>query len=231
MRAMILAAGRGERMRPLTDHTPKPLLQVGGKPLIVWQIERLVRAGITELVINHAHLGAQIEAVLGDGSRFGASICYSPENQALETAGGVANALPLLGPAPFLVVSADIYVECDYRLLASRITDLEDGTLAYLWMVDNPAWHARGDFALIGDKLQLEGETRLTYSNLGLFHPDFFAEVVPGTKFPMLPLFRKAIAAERIKAARFNGLWDNIGTPSQLNALDRALQTTDNAKG
>lgn len=223
MKAMILAAGRGERMRPLTDQTPKPLLQVGGKPLIVWQIERLVRAGITELIINHAHLGTQIEAALGDGSQFGASICYSPENQALETAGGVANALPLLGPDPFLVVSADIYVECDYSLLADRLTDLEDGALAYLWMVDNPAWHARGDFALVDDRLQLEGETRLTYSNLGLFRPEFFAGIAPGTKFPMLPLFQQAITAGRIKAARFNGLWDNIGTPSQLHALDSAL--------
>jgi N-acetyl-alpha-D-muramate 1-phosphate uridylyltransferase len=231
MKAMILAAGRGERMRPLTDHTPKPLLQVGGKSLIVWQIERLVQAGITEMVINHAHLGTQIEAALGDGSRFGASICYSRENEALETAGGVANALPLLGSAPFLVVSADIYVECDYRLLTSQATALNDGTLAYLWMVDNPEWHARGDFALVGNRLQLEGEPRLTYSNLGLFHPDFFAGIAPGTKFPMLPLFQNAISAERAKGARFSGLWDNIGTPSQLHALDRALLNQQPAKG
>jgi len=224
MKAMILAAGRGERMRPLTDHTPKALLPVDGKPLIVWQIERLVRASITELVINHAHLGAQIETALGNGSQFGANIRYSPENPALETAGGVVNALPLLGHEPFLVISADIYVECDYRMLASQATELNDGTLAYLWMVDNPDWHAHGDFALVGDKLHLDGRTRLTYSNLGLFHPDFFVEVEPGTKFPMLPLFRKAIAAGRIKGARYSGLWDNIGTPAQLEALDHALR-------
>jgi len=224
MRAMILAAGRGERMRPLTDRIPKPLLQVGGKPLIVWQIERLVRAGITELVINHAHLGRLIEAELGNGNQFGADIRYSPEAQALETAGGVAQALPLLGPDPFLVVSADIYVECDYRLLISQAAEVDGNTLAYLWMVDNPGWHARGDFALVGNTLHLDGAARLTYSNLGLFHPNFFAAVEPGTKFPMLPLFRKAITEGRIKAARFDGLWDNIGTPSQLESLDRELR-------
>jgi len=231
MKAMILAAGRGERMRPLTNLTPKPLLQVGGKPLIVWQIERLTRAGITELVINHAHLGEQIEAALGDGSQFGASISYSPENPALETAGGVANALPLLGHKPFLVISADIYVECDYRLLADRVADLQDGTLAYLWMVNSPDWHARGDFSLVNGKLHLEGEERLTYSNLGLFHPEFFAGIAPGTKFPMLPLFQQAIAAGKLKGARYSGLWDNIGTPSQLSALDDMLRNHQPAKG
>lgn len=224
MKAMILAAGSGERMRPLTDTCPKPLLEVGGKPLIVWQIERLVAAGVNELVINHAHLGQQIEAALGDGARYGARIVYSPEAEALETAGGIVKALPLLGPSPFLVVSADIYTECDYRLLTQNPAVLEDGTLAYLWMVANREWHPGGDFALIDGIVSLGEEPRLTYSNLGIFRPEFFSGIVPGTKLPLLPLFNRAIAARKIKGARFDGLWDNIGTPVQLAALDAALE-------
>ncbi len=224
MKAMILAAGRGERMRPLTDACPKPLLKVGGKPLIVWQIERLVAAGITELVINHAHLGHLMEAALGDGARYGASIVYSPEAEALEVAGGVVKALHLLGPAPFLMVSADIYSDCDYRLLTRNSAALEDGTLAYLWMVDNREWHPRGDFALVDGYLRLDAEPRLTYSNLGIYRPEFFSGVVPGTKMPLLPLLKRAIAAGKVKGAGFDGLWDNIGTPVQLAALDAALE-------
>lgn len=227
MKAMILAAGRGVRMRPLTDVRPKPLLEVGGKPLIVWQIERLVAAGITELVINHAHLGQQIETTLGDGSRYGARISYSREAEALESAGGVVNALHLLGPAPFLIVSADIYVDCDYRRLAESAALLKDGTLAFLWLVNNPTWHPRGDFALIDGFLRLDEEPRLTYSNIGIFHPEFFAGTEPGTKYPLLPLFNRAIAAGRIKGAVLGGMWDNIGTPQQLAALDEALKMTD----
>jgi len=224
MKAMILAAGRGERMRPLTDACPKPLLPVGGKPLIVWQIERLVAAGIHELVINHAHLGAQIEAALGDGRGFGAHIVYSPESEALETAGGIANALHLLGAAPFLVVSADIYCACDYRQLSEAATQLDATTQVFLWMVDNRAWHPDGDFALRDGLLHLEGEPRLTYSNLGIFRPEFFAGIAPGTRLPLRPLFDQAIAAGRIRGARLTGLWENIGTPAQLAALDHALR-------
>lgn len=224
MKAMILAAGRGERMRPLTDACPKPLLMVGGKALIVWQIERLVAAGITELVINHAHLGQQIEEALGDGARFGAHIVYSAEAEALEVAGGVVKALELLGPAPFLLVSADIYTECDYTLLAKTQALLGKDTLAYLWMVTNREWHPRGDFALIDGFLRLDAEPRLTYSNLGIYRPEFFSGIVPGTKIPLLPLLQQAIAAGKIKGARFDGLWDNIGTPVQLAALDAALE-------
>ncbi|TXI36760.1 MAG: nucleotidyltransferase family protein, partial [Methylophilus methylotrophus] len=143
MRAMILAAGRGERMRPLTDHTPKPLLQVGGKPLIVWHIERLARAGFSELVINHAHLGQQIETALGNGEQWRVRIRYSAEEVALETAGGIANALPLLGDQPFLVVNGDVFTDIDYASLA-----LPAGKLAHLVMVDNPPQHAAGDFGL-----------------------------------------------------------------------------------
>jgi len=224
MKAMILAAGRGERMRPLTDICPKPLLQVGGKSLIVWQVERLAAAGITDLVINHAHLGAQIEASLGDGRRYGARITYSREAEALESAGGVVKALHLLGPSPFLIVSADIYVECDYRRLAESAPLLEDGTLAFLWLVANPAWHARGDFALVDGFLQLDREPRLTYANIGIFHPNFFAGIEPGAKYPLLPLFNRAIAAGKVRGAVLGGLWDNLGTPQQLAALDQALK-------
>ncbi|TRZ64504.1 MAG: nucleotidyltransferase family protein [Rhodocyclaceae bacterium] len=224
MKAMILAAGRGERMRPLTDTCPKPLLQVGGKPLIVWQVERLVAAGITALVINHAHLGSQIEASLGDGRRYGARITYSRETEPLESAGGVVKALHLLGPSPFLIVSADIYVECDYRRLAEGKALLQDGTLAFLWLVANPAWHARGDFALVDGFLQLDREPRLTYANIGIFHPNFFAGIEPGTKYPLLPLFNRAIAAGMVRGAVLGGLWDNIGTPLQLAVLDEALK-------
>ncbi|MDR0480572.1 MAG: nucleotidyltransferase family protein [Gallionellaceae bacterium] len=223
MRAMILAAGRGERMRPLTDHTPKPLLQVGGKPLIVWHLERLAQAGITDIIINHAHLGSQIEHRLGDGSAWGVAIRYSAEPRgALETAGGVAQALPLLGREPFFLISADIYVEADYRELAAA-NALRDGATAFMWMVDNPPWHSGGDFALDGNYLALEGATKLTYANLGVFHPAFFADVEPGTRLPMSPLFKRAIAQRQIRAARFVGMWDNIGTPEQLRALDALL--------
>jgi MurNAc alpha-1-phosphate uridylyltransferase len=219
---MILAAGRGERMRPLTDRVPKPLLAVAGKPLIVWQIERLAAAGVTELVINHAHLGAQIEAALGDGRRFGVRIVYSPEAEALETAGGIAQALPLLGDDPFLVVSADIYCECDYGQLLADMR-LDDGAMAYLWMVDNPSWHPGGDFVLRDGRLQLDGSQKLTYANFGVFRPGMFAGIVPGTKLPLRPLFDQLIPAGRIQAARLDALWDNLGTPAQLAALDAQL--------
>lgn len=224
MKAMILAAGRGDRMRPLTDSVPKPLLPVGGKPLIVWQIERLAAAGVSELIINHAHLGAQIEAALGDGARHGVRIRYSPEREALETAGGIAQALPLLGDQPFLVVSADIYCECDYRALLDGMR-LDADTLAYLWMVANPSWHPGGDFALRDGRLHLDGGPKLTYGNFGVFRPEMFADIVPGTKLPLRPLFDAAIPAGRVQAARLDAMWDNLGTPAQLAELDAALRS------
>lgn len=223
MKAMILAAGRGQRMRPLSDGTPKPLLPVGGKPLIVWQIERLTAAGIREIVINHAHLGAQIEAALGDGARFGAQIRYSPEAEALETAGGIRQALPLLGDAPFLVVSADIYCECDYRALLDH-APLADDALACLWMVANPPWHPEGDFALREGRLHLAGAPRLTYANFGRFRPEMFADVAPGAKLPLRPLLDVAIPAGRIQGAWLDAMWENLGTPAQLAALDARLR-------
>lgn len=227
MKAMILAAGRGERMRPLTDHTPKPLLQVGGKPLIVWHIERLVDAGITEVVINHAYLGDQIERALGDGSQWGVSIQYSREQEALETAGGVAAAIPLLGDAPFLLISADIYAQCNYSHLLDKVKLLESQDWAYLWMVDNPPWHARGDFALHGQYIDLQGEPRMTYANLGIYRPEFFATIEPGTKMPMLPLFQSAISQNKVKGGRYVGLWENVGNPQQLAALDALLRKNE----
>ncbi len=223
MKAMILAAGRGDRMRPLTDTVPKPLLPVGGKPLIVWQIERLAAAGIRELVINHAHLGAQIEAALGDGARYGVLIRYSPEAEALETAGGIRQALPQLGDAPFLVVSADIYCECDYRALLDGLR-FEDNALACLWMVANPPWHPGGDFALRDGHLHLDGEPRLTYANFGLFRPEMFADVAPDAKLPLRPLLDEAIPAGRIQGARLDAMWDNLGVPAQLAELDALLR-------
>ncbi|MBV2234568.1 MAG: nucleotidyltransferase family protein [Sterolibacterium sp.] len=231
MKAMILAAGRGERMRPLSDHTPKPLLPVGGKPLIVWQIERLASAGIRNIVINHAHLGAQIESALGDGAQFGVQITYSPETEALETAGGIRQALPLLGDAPFLVVSGDVYCDCDYRQLLEQ-TPLAEDALACLWMVDNPAWHVAGDFVLREGRLQLVSADdttdapRLTYANFGLFRAALFATVAPGQKLPLRPLLDALMPAGRIQGARLDAatLWENLGTPAQLAALDARLR-------
>ncbi|MDD5330858.1 MAG: nucleotidyltransferase family protein, partial [Sulfuricella sp.] len=219
-KAMILAAGRGERMRPLTDATPKPLLQAGGKPLIVWHIERLARAGFTELVINHAHLGAQIEAALGDGGRFGVSIRYSAEAEALETAGGIANALPLLGPEPFLVVNGDIFCDYDFASLPKEL-----GTLsAWLVLVDNPAHHPGGDFGLKEGRVLEEGEHKLTFSGIGVYRPEVFASVVRGLKAKLAPLLRERMAMGQAGGEHFQGLWMDIGTPERLSELDRSLR-------
>lgn len=248
---MIFAAGRGERMRPLTDGCPKPLLQVGGKPLIVWTIEALARAGLTEIVINHAWLGAQIEAALGDGSRFGVRLAYSAEGEALETAGGIAQALPLLregsgddGTADdgtgrdgkgeiFVAVSGDIYCDYDFRALLPRAAAMAGAPepRMHLVMVPNPPFHPEGDFALGADgKLSLPGEApladgaaRLTFGNIGLYDTRTFAAIAPGQKVPMTPFYRAAIAAGLASGERFAGRWENVGTPAQLAALDAAL--------
>jgi MurNAc alpha-1-phosphate uridylyltransferase len=221
---MILAAGRGERMRPLTDHTPKPLLQAGGKTLIAWQIERLAAAGLTDIVINVAHFGEQIEAALGDGAGLGVSIAYSREEQALETAGGVVNAMHLLGPEPFAVVSADIYTEYDYARLAATAQLLAaQNRLGHIVLVDNPVFHPRGDFALERDRVLRDGANRFTYANIAVYLPQFFASVTRGTKAPTLPLWLDAIDAGRLGGEHYTGVWDNLGTPEQLSALDRSL--------
>ena len=217
---MILAAGRGERMRPLTDHTPKPLLKVAGKPLIVWHIERLVLAGIHDLVINHAYLGQQIENVLGDGSPWGARIRYSREGEgrALDTGGGIFRALPLLGGAPFLVVNADVWCDLDPRQLNLGADDL-----VQLVMVDNPPQHPAGDFHLAGGRLSAAAEPRLTYSGIGVYRPELFDGCSAGA-FPLAPLLRSAMTAGRAGGEHYRGRWTDVGTPQRLAELDRALR-------
>ena len=222
MKAMILAAGRGERMRPLTDSTPKPLIKVGGKSLIVWHLERLAKAGFKEVVINHAHLGEQIEQALGNGSQWGMHIQYSPEKIALETAGGIANALPLLGDQPFLVVNGDTFTEIDFSTLKlSHNTPLQ--ALAHLVLVDNPPQHPNGDFAMEDGVLKNEGSQKLTFSGVGVYHPDLFASVVPGTPARMAPLLRQAITQNQATAEHYEGVWHDIGTLDRLESLDRRL--------
>src|SRR6185369_4811933 len=223
MKAMILAAGRGERMRPLTDHTPKPLLMAGGKALIAWHLERLAAAGFREVVINHAHLGAQIEAALGDGGRWGLRIAYSPEPPgALETAGGIATALPLLGDQPFLVVNGDIYCDWDFN----RARQLA-GKIAHLVMVENPAHHAGGDFRLDGERVTYaSGGQTLTYAGIGVFTPAFFANVTPGSVMKLRPLLDAAIAAGTLTGERHAGRWVDVGTPQRLAELDQELRNS-----
>lgn len=221
MKAFILAAGRGERMRPLTDHTPKPLLVAGGKPLIVWHLERLAAAGFKEIVINHAHLGSLIEQTLGDGLQWGLHIQYSPEPPgALETAGGIATALPLLGDEPFLVVNGDVYCDFDFGRFF-RLT----AAFAHLVMVENPAHHTGGDFSLDGERVSYaDGEQTLTYAGIGVFSPSFFAGVQPGTVMKLRPLLDAAIAAGTLTGERFAGRWVDVGTPQRLAELDQELK-------
>lgn len=218
MKAMILAAGRGERMRPLTDHTPKPLLQVGGKPLIVWHIENLAKAGFKEIVINHAHLGAQIESALGKGAQWGLSIQYSPEVLALETAGGIANALNLLGEQPFLVVNGDTFIDIDFGLLK-----LAPSNLAHLVMVNNPPQHLQGDFAYQDGMLVSKGEPKLTFSGVGIYQPNLFVAIARGQPAKLAPILRDAIGKSLISGAHFQGVWHDIGTPARLHDLDAEL--------
>jgi len=243
---MLLAAGRGERMRPLTDHKPKPLLEAGGKPLIVWHIEKLVRAGITELVINYAHLGAQIEAALGDGRRFGARIQYSPEAHALETAGGIANALPLLGDEPFAVINSDIYCDYDFALLPECAAALQaSGDMAHLVLVDNPPHHPAGDFGLSKSRIvpstslalliikgescsspdngRLGGVELLTFSGIGIYQPSLFRHIPSGGRAPLAPLLREQIALSKISGEHYRGLWIDVGTPQRLAELDSQI--------
>lgn len=220
MKAMILAAGHGERMRPLSDITPKPLLQAGGKPLIVWTLERLRDGGIREIVINHAHLGAQIESALGDGDRYGVRIRYSPEREALETAGGIANALDLLGDAPFIAVAGDIYCDWDFAKICSR--DLA-GNLAHLVLVPNPPHHLEGDFALDQSALRNDGLPRHTFSGIALYHPRLFAGLAPGSRHKLAPLLREAADAGKASGELHTGHWFDIGTPQRLAELDHRL--------
>lgn len=214
-RAMILAAGRGERMRPLTDHTPKPLLAVRGKPLIEWHLEAIARAGIKQVVINLAWLSERIRAALGEGHQFGLEIVYSDEGaSALETGGGIFHALPLLGPEPFLLVNGDTFSNLDFSSLV-----LESGALAHLVLVPNPPQHPGGDFALDAGHVMADGDPRYTYSGIGLYHPELFAGCVAG-RFPLLPLLQRAMAARRLRGHVFDGLWSDVGTVARLQELE-----------
>lgn len=226
-RAIILAAGRGERMRPLTDVTPKALLEVAGKALIRWHIERLIAAGFTDLVINVAHLGALIEQALGDGYGSGARIVYSRETNALETAGGIANALPLLGDAAFLAVNADIYTDFDFARLRGKLRELSPEHPAHLVLVANPEHHPAGDFLLRGDRVQdtdLPNAPRLTFSGIGAYHPALFASIVPRSKAPLAPLLRAAMRAGGVSGEEHQGVWLDIGTPQRLSLVNQMLQ-------
>lgn len=226
---MILAAGRGERMRPLTDRTPKPLLVVGGKPLIVWHIERLRAAGFGRIVINHAHLGQQIEDALEDGTALGVTIAYSREGNALETAGGIATALPLIGADVFPVVNGDIYCEYDFSRLAEPMARLAAGQdQAHLVLIDNPPHHPQGDFVLDGGRLTTSdtpSPARLTFSGIGVYHCALFADTPAGEKAPLAPLLRQAIDAGRASGEHFGGRWVDVGTPERLQQLDESLRT------
>jgi N-acetyl-alpha-D-muramate 1-phosphate uridylyltransferase len=221
MKAMILAAGRGERMRPLTDNTPKPLLIVAGKPIIEHTINQLVAAGFTEIVINHARFGQQIEDYLGNGKNFGATIAYLSEgDEPLETAGGIVNALPLLGKDAFLVVNGDIAT--DFPFSALRTVAVE---LAHLVLVDNPLHHTKGDFGLDKSGWITEIDSQLyTFSGIGLYHPDLFANTSPG-KSKLAPLLRAAIKEHRVTGQHYPGFWMDIGTPERLQELDNYLRT------
>ncbi|HVL57845.1 MAG TPA: nucleotidyltransferase family protein [Burkholderiaceae bacterium] len=224
MRAMILAAGRGERMRPLTDARPKPLLPVGGKPLIVWHLERLAACGVREIAVNVSWLGEQIEREIGDGRRFGVRIRYSPEPQALETAGGIATALPLLGQAPFLVVNADIWCDFDFgraRTIAAQLQ--HSALLAWCVLVPNPPHHPGGDFGLESGFLTEHGE-RLTFSGIGIYSPALFDGLQRGERAPLAPLLRRAARERRAGAELHRGTWSDVGTPQRLAALDAQLQ-------
>ncbi len=220
MRVMILAAGRGERMRPLSDVTPKPLLPVAGKALIVHLIERLAHAGLRDLVVNHAHLGHQFEDYLGDGRRFGVRIVYSPEPEGgLETGGGIYQALSLLDSEPFVVVNGDIWTDFPFERLPPTL----DG-LAHLVLVDNPPHHARGDFSLKAGRVRSDSEPRLTFSGIGVYRRALFEHCQPG-RFPLAPLLRTAMGQDKVSGEYYGGRWRDVGTPERLAALERELAT------
>lgn len=214
--AMLLAAGRGERLRPITDTLPKPLVEIAGKPLIVYHLEALASAGIRAVVINLSWLGEKIRVALGDGSRYGVRIAYSEEGPVpLETGGGIHRALPLLGPGPFLVVNSDVWTDMDL----SRVPTLEEDADARLVLAPNPPHHPRGDFGLEGDFVVEREAGRFTYTGIGVYRPELFAACAPG-KFPLLPLLQRAIAARRLRGGLYRGEWLDIGSPERLAWLD-----------
>ncbi|MFV5453443.1 N-acetylmuramate alpha-1-phosphate uridylyltransferase MurU [Acinetobacter towneri] len=224
MKAMILAAGMGNRMRPLTLHTPKPLLEVGGKPLIVWHIEKLQKMGVQEIVINTAWLGKKLADALGDGSQFGVKILWSHEGEGLETAGGIINALPLLGNEPFILVNGDVWTTMDFAPLLN--VQLQDD-LAHLVLVENPVQHPQGDFTLAANKAytfeQARSGENLTYSGVAVMHPQMFNGLESG-KRPLAPLLKQAMQQEKISAQKLQGVWVDVGTPERLNTLDQQIQ-------
>lgn len=231
--AMILAAGRGERMRPLTDTTPKPLLEVAGKSLLQWHLDKLVAAGIKRVVINLHWLGEKIEQALGDGHQFGVELVYSKENPVLETAGGIANALPLLDLADndaFLVVNGDVWSDIDYALLCQQANSLlEDDDKACLVMVDNPEHHPEGDFILHDGRLVQNTDalnSRLTYSGMGVYKPPLFTGLAIEPA-PLGPILRQAICDEQLAALHHQGRWSDVGTPERLQQLDKQLRAGD----
>ncbi|HET8596431.1 MAG TPA: nucleotidyltransferase family protein [Castellaniella sp.] len=226
MRAMILAAGRGERMRPLTDTCPKPLLPVGGHPLIVWHLRRLAGAGIRDILINHAWLGERIEAALGDGRAWGVRLRYSAETSALETAGGIARALPFFQDQPFLVINGDIWCDWDPALAGDWLAALPADVLAHLLLVDNPAHHPGGDFTLGPDGragLASPPQPAFTFAGIGLYRPALFADTPADRPAPLAPLLRQAMARGAVLGTRHAGRWIDVGTPERLRALDQAL--------
>ncbi|SDQ28095.1 MurNAc alpha-1-phosphate uridylyltransferase [Paraburkholderia fungorum] len=229
-KAMIFAAGRGERMRPLTDACPKPLLEAGGKPLIVWQIERLAQAGFQTIVINHAWLGDKIESTLGEGSRWQVELRYSAEGEALETAGGIVQALPLLeddgASEVFLAVAGDVYADFDYATLhghADRLKALDEPGM-HLVMVPNPVFHPNGDFGLVDGVLSLDAQPRLTFGSIGLYDTRMFRDLPRGTRRALSPYYRDTIGRGLASGELYEGLWENVGTPGQLQELDQRLK-------
>ena len=248
MKALILAAGRGARMQPLTNTTPKPLLTVAGKPLIVWHLEKLRAAGVVDVVINTSWLAPKIHAALGDGSAFGVQIQYSDEQPApYETGGGIATALPLLGNEPFIALSADIWTDVDYQALvttaqgmrpaactasgASTSSDASPSasfSLAHLWLVANPPFHPNGDFSLHNGRIGRENGNdiaRFTFANLGIYHPALFEKVAPRTHVKLATLLDSAITQQRVSGEMLDAQWYNLGTPEQLAELDQKLRT------
>ncbi len=230
---MILAAGRGERMRPLTNTLPKPLLKAGACTLIEYQLKNLAHAGFVDIVINHAYLGTMIENALGNGERYGVNIRYSAEEKVLETAGGIANALPLLtdesGWLPFVAVNADIYCAMDYALLLPTLNKMYSGehqALAHLILVDNPSHHEGGDFVLNADQVMLTGENKLTFSGIGIYQPRLFNDIKPGIPIKLAPILRQAMLEGKVSGEHFCGQWVDVGTPQRLEALDKQLRSS-----
>jgi MurNAc alpha-1-phosphate uridylyltransferase len=219
---MLLAAGRGARLRPLTDQTPKPLLKVAGRALIEWQIDRLAAAGFAHIVINHAWLGAQIEGALGDGTRYGVHIAYSAEGEALETVGGIVRALPLLGKAPVVVASADLYTDYPYARLQPIIARIEaeyPDTVAHFVLVDNPPYHRHGDFGLTASGRATRTGERLNYAGIAVYHPAIFAGLEASRPARLFPWANRFVDAGQVSAEHYRGVWHNIGTTDDLAAV------------